>query len=339
MSKVKDTGSPKLLFENLDLTPIHHILWKNLHKKGPGRPVEYNPKWDLRALMLRQLLQIPYVKDLAKRLSRDSYLRDVCGYRARTPTEAHFSQMKRRIGVEGFRQIEKWLRKEALRIRAAQPLSAVGLIQAACLDGTDIPAWSSRDPHDTRRGLGDPDARVGRSKSGSFSLGYLSLCMADIEGFPLGHVEESLNVNEKQLVGPLLEKVLGEDLEVELLVGDSQFESGEVFGLLESRKLDHVIPWRRLKNRVIPPDVLSVKDRIDVEGPEHLRSVYHRLRAPNEGLFGRAKCRLSLSRLTWQGLDNVCIHVCLTMFVVYSVCIVAHIIGRPELRQSVAYFA
>ena len=37
--------------------------------------------------------------------------------------------------------------------------------------------------------------------------------------FPLGHVEASLNVNEKQLVGSLLDKVLGESIEVELLAG------------------------------------------------------------------------------------------------------------------------
>jgi len=86
------------------------------------------------------------------------------------------------------------------------------------------PAWSSRDPHDTRRGLGDPDARVGRGKKG-FLLGYRSLFLVDIEGFPLGHVEAPLNVNEKQMVESLLERVLGEDIEVELLVADSQIES------------------------------------------------------------------------------------------------------------------
>ena len=68
-----EVGSPKLLFENLDLTPIHSILWTDLHTEGPGRPVEYNPEWDLRALMLRQLEQIPYVKDLVKRLRRNAY--------------------------------------------------------------------------------------------------------------------------------------------------------------------------------------------------------------------------------------------------------------------------
>ena len=151
--------------------------------------------------------------------------------------------------------------------------------------------------------------------------------------------EESLNVNEKRLVEPLLDKVLGEDIEVELVAADSQFESSELFSLLESRKLMHIIPWRMLKNRDNPPDVLSVKDRIDVEGPEYLRSVYHRLRAPGEGLFGRAKCRLNLEGFTWQGLDNAEIHVSLVFCVAYAVCIAAYRIGRPELRQSVAFFA
>jgi len=42
----KETGSPMLLFENVDLTPIHSILWTDLHRDGPGRPVEYQPEWD-----------------------------------------------------------------------------------------------------------------------------------------------------------------------------------------------------------------------------------------------------------------------------------------------------
>ena len=61
---MKETGSPKLLFENLDLSPIQLILWRGLHQEEPGRPVKYNPESDLKALILRQLEQIPYIKDL-----------------------------------------------------------------------------------------------------------------------------------------------------------------------------------------------------------------------------------------------------------------------------------
>jgi len=332
------SGSPTLLFENLDLKPLHSILWKNLHPKGAGRPVEYEPECDLRALMMRQLEQIPYVKDLVKRLRRNKGMRSACGYTEKVPTEAHFSQMKKRIGVEGFRAIEEWLRHEALRLRESQPLSAIGLVQAACVDGTDLPAWSSRDPHDTSRGRGDPDARLGRGKKG-FILGYQSLFLVDIEGFPLGHVEAPANVNEKLLVEPLLDRLLGEDIEVELVAGDSQFESSQVFDALNARKIGGVIPWRRLKGRENPKDVLSVKDRIDVEGPEYLRVVYKMLRAQSESLNGRVKARLAYSRLTWQGLWNACVHACLVFCVVYAVAIAAAFMGRPELRYSVAYFA
>jgi len=327
-----------LLFECLDLRPLHSILWKGLHLEGAGRPVEYDPECDLRALMLRQLEQIPYVKDLVKRLKRSREMRLACGYRREVPTEAHFSQMKKRVGVKGFSAIEKWLRRQALRLRESQPLSAVGLIQAVCVDGTDLPAWSSRDPHDTSRGLGDWEARLGRGKKG-FVLGYQSLFLVDIEGFPLGHVEAPANVNEKKLVEPLLDKLLGEDIEVELVAGDSQFESEQVFDALNSRKIGNIIPWRRLKGRENPSSVLSVKDRIDVEGPEHLRVVYKRLRSKSESLNGRVKARLAYSRLTWQGLGNACIHACLVFCVVYAVTIVAVLLGKPELQYSIAYFA
>jgi hypothetical protein len=327
-----------LLFDCLDLTPLRSVLWKGLHVDGAGRPVKYAPECDLRALMLRQLEQIPYVKDLVKRLKRYKQMRDACGYGREVPAQAHFSQMKKRIGVKGFSRIEKWLRHEALRLRKSQPLSAVGLVQAACMDGTDLPAWSSRDPHDTSRGLGDRDARLGRGKKG-FVLGYQSLFIVDIEGFPLGHVEASANVNEKKLVEPLLDKLLGEDIEVELLAGDSQFESELVFAALRSRKMQYIIPWRRLKKRVNPSSVLSVKDRIDVEGPEHLCVIYKKLRSKSESLNGRVKARLAFSRLTWQGLRNASIHTCLVFSVVYAIAIVASLLRRPELQYSTAHFA
>ena len=138
---------------------------------------------------------------------------------------------------------------------------------------------------------------------------------------------------------PLLDKVLGENIEVELLAGDSGFEARRVFEALEDRRIASLVAWRRMKGRDNPVDVLTVRDRIDVEGPEHKRVIYKRLRALVEGFIGRVKCRLGYGRLTWQGLENVSIHVSLVLMVVYAVCITAYGIGRPELRQSVAFFS
>jgi len=176
--------------------------------EGPGKPVKYNPESDLRALMLRQLEQNPYIKDLVKRLRRNPYIRRICGYGCEVPTEAHFSQMKKRIGMGGFKAIERFLRREAIRLGATHPFLAPGLVHASAVDGTDLPAWSSRDSHDTLRGRGDPEARLGRGPK-SFYLGYRSLFLTDMEGFPLGHVEAPANRNEKMLVEKLLEEAAG----------------------------------------------------------------------------------------------------------------------------------
>ena len=179
---------------------------------------------------------------------------------------------------------------------------------------------------------------MGRGKHG-FYLGYQSLFLTDIEGFPLGHVEGPANVNESLLVEPLLERVLGESIEVELVAGDSGFESRNVFDLLEALKMGYIIAWRRMRGRKNPPGVLTVKDRIDVEGLEPMRVVYKRLQAVVEGFNGRVKSRLAYQRLTWQGRDNAGIHVSLVLCVAYAVCITAYGIGKLDLRQSVAYFA
>ena len=179
---------------------------------------------------------------------------------------------------------------------------------------------------------------MGQGKKG-FYLGYLSLFLTDIEGFPLGHVEAPANVNEKELVEPLLDRVLGEDIELELAVGDSQLESQRVFDALEERKVDHLIVWRRMKGRENPPDILTVKDRIDVEGPEWKRAVYKKLRAMSESLNGRVKKRIAYSQFTWQGLENASIHVSLILIIVYAAAIAATLIGRPDIRYSIAYFA
>ncbi len=70
--------------------------------------------------MFRQLEQIPYIKDLINRLKQNPYMCRAYGYESWTPCKAHFTQIKRWIGVEVFKLIESWLRLEALRLRKPQ---------------------------------------------------------------------------------------------------------------------------------------------------------------------------------------------------------------------------
>ena len=88
-----------------------------LRTEGLGRPVEYNPEWDIRALMLRQVEQIPYVKDLVRRLRRNRYLQQVCGYQDKVPTpalgeETRLMEGRLRVissfsGISSRKQLEK----------------------------------------------------------------------------------------------------------------------------------------------------------------------------------------------------------------------------------------
>ena len=55
------------------------------------------------------------------------------------------------------------------------------------------------------------------------------------------------------------------------------------------------------------------------------------------GILDRAAKKVD-GRLTWQGLGNAPIHVCLVLMVVYAAAIATFRIGRPELRQSITYF-
>lgn len=182
------------------------------------------------------------------------------------------------------------------------------------------------------------DARLSREKNG-FILGYSSLFLPDVEGLPLGNIEAPANVNDTLLVEPLLNGVIGEDIKLELLAEDNGFESSKVFDALDTRKIEGLIARRLVKGRENAVYALMVKDRIDMKGPEQRRVVYKRLRAVVWGFIGRVRNRLAIGQLTWQGLENVGIHVSLVLCVVYAVTIAAHRIGRPELRKSVVFFA
>jgi hypothetical protein len=166
---------------------------------------------------------------------------------------------------------------------------------------------SSRSLDDSKRGRGDPDAWLDRGGKG-FYLGYRTVFIADIKGFQLGNVDAPANVSKRLLAEHLIDRVLGDDIEIELLTNDSDFESRQVFEVIKTRKVLSLIAWRRVKGRKNLTDILTIKDRIDVEGPEWMRAIYKLLRAMVKGFIGREKSRLAYRRLTWQELKNMDVH-------------------------------
>jgi len=92
-----------------------------------------------------------------------------------------------------------------------------------------------------------------------------------------------------------------------------------------------------VRGRANPPDVLTVKNRIQVEGPEHKHVIYKRLRAMAESFISTLKNHLGYDNFTWKGLENACIHTSIAHCVVYAVAIAAMKMGKPGLAMSIAY--
>ena len=59
----------------------------------------------------------------------------------------------------------------------------------------------------------------------------------------------------------------------------------------------------------------------------------------SESVNSGVKSKVAYSRFTWRGLENASIHVSLVFSVIYAVCIAAYGGERPELRQSLAFYA
>ena len=130
-------GSPKLLFKHLDLTPIQPILWTGLHKTGPGRPPR-SPLGIFKALIVKQLRNIPSDRELYRRLWNDEELRMICDIEGREKPY-HPSQLTRfrnRVGPD---------RLEDIRVGLLEELVEEGVIKGKtlALDATFIKAWSA----------------------------------------------------------------------------------------------------------------------------------------------------------------------------------------------------
>jgi hypothetical protein len=141
-------------------------------------------------------------------LKHDTQAARACGFKKHTPSRGLFTHFRHRLGHDTYNRIFNQLLRRLLEDGAVKG-------DVIAVDSTHVDAYGQRAP-DNRTGKSDPEARVGRGGKG-FYLGYRSLFLTDIEGFPFGHVEAPANVNEPLLVEHLLDRVLGENIELELV--------------------------------------------------------------------------------------------------------------------------
>jgi len=205
----------------------------------------------------------------------------------------------------------------------------------AVLDPSFIKARSIRDPDDNRAGFSDADAMVGRNGRG-YDLGYkLHVAVDPKRILPLAILLAPANDNEKKHAPSLVEKtkaVLGRaGARLRRLIGDSQFSSERIRGLVE----ESVIPY--MSNQRRGGDVLRVDRRFRTHGPEGLVREYHR-RPLVESAFSFLKDQYGLRVNNVRGLLNVGVYALLSVLCIVLNREAAENVGRPDKAVSPTFF-
>jgi transposase len=295
------------------------------HGEGSGRK-PYNPVSMLKAQLLKYLRRIPSDRRLALLLKWDRKVARACGFKHETPSHGLFTQFRRRLGKEGYEKVFSVLLKQLLKFGVVNGKSVA-------LDSTTIKAYSQRDL-DNRKGKSDVDARVGRGRRG-FVLGYKvhTACCTSSE-LPLAFTVEPCNVNDKNLVKPLLEKLHCWGISFKVVMGDAQYDSANVRDAIMEFGAEPVIPYRKcskIKN------ALMVGRDFVVRGVKRLVNQF-RKRVSIERVFSRAKEWLLLDHLRVRGLEQVFIHVCLSFTAMIAVALAAAEEHQIRFMRSIKHY-
>jgi len=163
--------------------------------------------------------------------------------------------------------------------------------------------------------------------------------VASMSALPVSYVVRSANVNDKDVVDALLKQapsILGRfGKRISHVIADRQYYSVDVFAAVRRLGAEPIIPYpSNIKDPMID---LWLTKRFRVKADPRLVDLY-RLRMCVERSFRAGKLELMMANLRWRGVTKVKMHVAICFACMYSVAILAHRIGRPELANSIAAF-
>jgi transposase len=322
----------KLLFSKTDISvTATHVETKYVNS-GKGRP-RYPVRSMLLALLFMRFEAIPSLRKLCRKLERRSYAREICEFIGdRAPKHNTFSLFISRASPKTIEGLFTELREQAFKMGIVDKDHAVKV----SLDSTFMKAYSRRG---RKGGIGDRGARVGKTDRRNYELGWRAHTVTSMSALPLTYVVRAANVNDKDVVEPLLKQAprlltrCGK--RVSHVIADRQYYSAEVFAAVGRLEAEPVIPFPSgVKDPLID---LWLTKRFKVKGDPRLVGLY-RLRMAVERSFKAGKLELTMENLRWRGVAKVRMHVAICFACMYAVAILAHKIGRPELANSIAAF-
>ncbi|MGA2886305.1 MAG: transposase [Halobacteriota archaeon] len=322
----------KLLFFQIDISVTVKQVETTYVNSGKGRP-RYPVRSMLLALLFMRFEAIPSLRKLCRRLERRRYAREICEFTGdTTPKHNTFSLFISRAGPDTIEDVFSELRDQALKMGIVNRDEAVKV----SVDSTFLKANSRRG---RKGGLSDRGARVGKTERQSYELGWRVHTVTSMSALPLTYVVRAANVNDKDLVDPLLKQaprlVKRYGKRISHVIADRQYYSADVFAAVRKLGAEPVIPYpSNVKDPLID---LWLTKRFKVKGDPRLVKLY-RLRMSVERSFRAGKLELMMENLRWRGVAKVRMHVGICFACIYAVAITAHRIGRPELANSIAAF-
>jgi transposase len=321
------------LFSEIDISITVKQVEARYANSGKGRP-RYPVRSMLLALLFMRFEAIPSLRKLCRKLEKRRYAREICEFTGdKAPKHNTFSLFITRAGPDAIEGLFRELRDQAFKMGIVDKEKAVKV----SLDSTFVKAYSRRG---RKGGIGDRGARVGKTERRSYEVGWRVHTVASMSALPLTYIVRAANVNDKDVVDPLLKQaprlIERYGKRISHVIADRQYYSAEVFAGVRKLGAEPVIPY--------PPNVkdplidLWVTKRFKVRGDPRLVNLY-RLRMTVERSFRAGKLELMMENLRWRGVAKVRMHVAICFACMYVVSILAHRIGRPELANSIAAFA
>ncbi len=322
----------KLLFSETNISVTTTQVEAKYANSGKGRP-RYPVRSMLLALLFMRFEAIPSLRKLCRKLERRRYAREICEFNGdRAPKHNTFSLFISRASPDTIEGLFTELRDQAFKMDIVDRDKTDNV----SLDSTFVKANSRRG---RKGGIGDMGARVGKTDRRNYEIGWRAHMVASMSALPLTYVVRSANVNDKDVVDPLLKqspsvlKRFGK--RISHVIADRQYYSVDVFAAVRKLGAEPIIPFpSNVKDPMID---LWLTKRFKVRGDPRLVGLY-RLRMSVERSFRAGKLELMMANLRWRGVAKVRMHVAICFACMYTVAIVAHKIGRPELANSVAAF-
>jgi transposase len=320
------------LFSQTDISVTAAQVEAKYVNSGKGRP-RYPVRSMLLALLFMRFEAIPSVRKLSRRLEKRRYAREICEFADdRAPKHNTFSLFITRASPGTLEGLFRELRDQAFKMGVVDAETCVKV----SLDSTFMKAYSRRG---RKGGISDRGARVGKTDRRNYELGWRAHTVASISALPLTYVVRAANVNDKDVVEPLLKQtprlITRYGKRVSHVIADRQYYSVDVFAAVRKLGAEPVIPYpSNIKDPMVD---LWLTKRFKVKGDPRLVSLY-RLRMTVERSFKAGKLELTMENLRWRGVAKVRMHVALCFACMYAVAIAAHKIGRPELANSIAAF-